>query len=216
VDSLGCRDKLFALSVVEREKTKKERKMELLLGVFSAFGLSASAGLNAYIPLLVIGVIAHYFPETLSLSQPFDALANPWILILLGILVIIEMVADKVPAVNHINDLIQTVVRPVAGAIVFAASAQVITDIHPLLALACGVLTAGGVHVVKAAAVRPVVTATTGGAGNVPVSIAEDILSFITSVFSILIPIVIGIILIVLLSFAIWWLLRHTDKAQTA
>jgi len=190
--------------------------MELLLGVFSAFGLSASAGLNAYIPLLVIGVIAHYFPETLSLSQPFDALANPWILILLGVLVIIEMVADKVPAVNHINDLIQTVVRPVAGAIVFAASAQVITDIHPLLALACGVLTAGGVHVVKAAAVRPVVTATTGGAGNVPVSIAEDILSFITSVFSILIPIVIGIILIVLLSFAIWWLLRHTDKAQTA
>jgi hypothetical protein len=195
---------------------KKERKMELLLGVFSAFGLSASAGLNAYIPLLVIGVIAHYFPDTLTLSQPFDALANPWILILLGVLVIIEMVADKVPAVNHINDLIQTIVRPVAGAVVFAASAQVITDIHPLLALACGVLTAGGVHLVKAAAVRPVVTATTGGAGNVPVSIAEDIIAFITSIFSIVIPIIIGIILIVIFAFVILWLLRRTDKAQTA
>jgi hypothetical protein len=34
--------------------------MDLLLGVFTAFGLSASAGLNAYIPLLVVGVIAHY------------------------------------------------------------------------------------------------------------------------------------------------------------
>ena len=75
--------------------------MEMLLGVFSAFGLSASAGLNAYIPLFVIGVIAHYFPDTLTLSQPLDTLANPWILILLGVLVIIEMVADKVPAVNH-------------------------------------------------------------------------------------------------------------------
>ena len=96
--------------------------MELLLGVFSAFGLSASAGLNAYIPLLVIGVIAHYFPNTLNLSTPFDLIANPWILILLGVLVIIEMVADKVPAVNHLNDLIQTVVRPVAGAIAFAAA----------------------------------------------------------------------------------------------
>ena len=71
--------------------------MEMLLGVFSAFGLSASAGLNAYIPLLVVGVIAHYFPDTLTLSQPWDLIANPWILILLGVLVIIEMVADKVP-----------------------------------------------------------------------------------------------------------------------
>src|SRR5512145_2950294 len=151
--------------------------MELLLGIFTAFGLSASAGLNAYIPLLVVGVISHYFPNTLKLAQPFDLLANPWILILLGILVIIEMVADKVPAVNHINDLIQTVVRPAAGAIAFAASANVVTDISPVLALACGLLVAGSVHTVKAAAVRPAITATTGGTANVPVSVAEDLLA---------------------------------------
>jgi len=194
----------------------KGEKMEILLGIFSAFGLSASAGLNAYIPLLVIGVIAHYFPSTLSLSQPFDLLANPWILILLGILVIIEMVADKVPAVNHINDLIQTIVRPVAGAIAFAASAQVITNIHPVLALACGLLMAGGVHVAKAAALRPAVTATTGGVGNVPVSIAEDIVAFVTSVLAILIPVIIGTIIIILLAFGLWWIWRRADKTQTA
>ena len=190
--------------------------MEMLLGIFSAFGLSASAGLNAYIPLLVIGVIAHYFPNTLSLSQPFDLLANPWILILLGVLVIIEMIADKVPAVNHINDIIQTIVRPVAGAIAFAASAKVITDVHPVLALACGLLLAGGVHVVKAAALRPAVTATTGGAGNIPVSIAEDVVAFVTSVLAILIPIVVGTLLVVLLALVLWWLWRRTDKANTA
>lgn len=189
--------------------------MELLLGVFSAFGLSASAGLNAYIPLLVIGVIAHYFPNTLNLNQPFDLIANPWILILLGILVIIEMVADKVPAVNHINDLIQTVVRPVAGAIAFAASANVVTDINPVLALACGLLVAGSVHTVKAVAVRPAVTATTGGAGNVPVSIAEDIFAFITSVLAIMIPVIMGTILIVLLVLVIWWWVNRKEKAQS-
>ena len=138
--------------------------MELLLGIFSAFGLSASAGLNAYIPLLVVGVIAHYFPNTLHLSTPFDLLANPWILILLGVLVIIEMLADKVPAVNHINDVIQTFIRPTAGAIAFAASANVVTDMSPALALAAGLLVAGTVHVAKAGALRPAVTATTGGA----------------------------------------------------
>jgi hypothetical protein len=189
--------------------------MEVLLGIFSAFGLSASAGLNAYIPLLVIGVIAHYFPDTLKL-KPWDLIANPWILILLGILVIIEMLADKIPAVNHINDLIQTVVRPVAGAIAFAASANVVTDINPVLALACGLLVAGSVHAVKSAAVRPVVTATTGGAGNIPVSIAEDVVSFTTSLLAILIPVLMGLLLVLLVSFFIWWLWKRTDKAPTA
>ncbi len=188
----------------------------MLLGVFSAFGLSASAGLNAYIPLLVVGVISHYFPNTLTLSQPWDLIANPWILILLGVLVIIEMVADKVPAVNHINDLVQTVVRPAAGAIAFAASAKVITDINPLLALACGLLMAGGVHVAKAAAMRPLVTATTAGAGNVPVSIAEDIVALTASISALLFPLVMGIILIILLAFVLWWVWRRTDNANTA
>jgi hypothetical protein len=190
--------------------------MELLLGVFSAFGLSASAGLNAYIPLLVVGVIAHYFPSALTLSEPWDLLANAWILILLGVLVIIEMLADKIPAVNHINDAIQTVVRPVAGAIAFAASAKVITDINPLLALACGLLVAGSVHAVKAAAVRPAVTATTAGAGNVPVSIAEDILSTIVSILSVVIPIIMGVLLVILLAVLLWWLWRRSGRNLAA
>jgi uncharacterized membrane protein len=190
--------------------------MELLLGIFSAFGLSASAGLNAYIPLLVVGSIAHYFPNTLNLAKPFDLLANPWILILLGVLVIIEMVADKVPAVNHINDLIQTIVRPVAGAIAFAASANVITDVNPVLALACGLLVAGSVHTVKAAAVRPAVTAATGGAGNVPVSIAEDIIAAITSILAVILPIIAGILFIVFLSLVLWWWMGREQKSQSA
>ena len=190
--------------------------MELLLGIFSAFGLSASAGLNAYIPLLVVGSVAHYFPNLLTLNSPWDLLANPWILILLGVLVIIEMLADKVPAVNHINDVVQTVVRPAAGAVAFAASAKVVTDINPVLALACGLLVAGSVHAVKAAAVRPAVTATTGGAGNVPVSIAEDIISTIVSVLSIIIPIVVGIILVLFVAFLLSWWWKRTDKTQSA
>lgn len=144
--------------------------MELLSGILSAFGLSASAGLNAYIPLLVIALVARY-TDLISLNEPYNTLENPWIIGLLVVLSLIEFFADKVPAVNHANDLIQTIVRPVAGAIVFAASAQVISDIHPVLSLAAGLFVAGGVHAVKSLAVRPAVTATTGGAGNVPVSI---------------------------------------------
>lgn len=187
--------------------------MDLLLGVFTAFGLSASAGLNAYIPLLVVGVIAHY-TDWITLSNPWDLLANPWVLIVLGILVIIEMLADKIPAVNHINDILQTFVRPAAGAVAFAASAKVITDINPVLALICGLLVAGSVHAVKAVAVRPVVTATTGGAGNVPVSIAEDILSTVTSILAIVIPIMVVFILILMIALFYWWRQRRREKAN--
>ena len=187
--------------------------MELLLGVFTAFGLSASAGLNAYIPLLVVGVIAHY-TDWITLNKPWELLANPWVLVVLGILVIIEMLADKVPAVNHINDIIQTFVRPAAGAIAFAASANVITDLSPVLALISGLLVAGSVHAVKAGAVRPVVTATTGGAGNVPVSIAEDILSTVMSVLAIIIPVLVAIMLILLVILFFWWRNRRREKTN--
>ena len=189
--------------------------MEALLGIFTAFGLSASAGLNAYIPLLVIGVIAHY-TNLIKLSPPYDVLANPYILILIGVLLIIEMLADKVPVANHINDLIQTFVRPVAGAIAFAASANIVTGINPILALACGLLVAGSVHVVKSAAVRPMVTATTAGLGNVPVSVAEDVTSTVVSLLSILVPVAIVILVIIAIVLLIWWWARRTSKNKTA
>src|SRR5512141_3003573 len=186
--------------------------MDILLGVFSAFGLSASAGLNAYIPLLVVGVLAHY-TDLIQFREPWDLLANPWILILLGILLIIEMLADKIPVVNHINDLIQTIVRPAAGAVAFAASTNVIEGINPVLAMACGLLVAGSVHLAKSAAVRPLVTATTAGAGNVPVSIAEDITSTVVSFLSILLPIAIVILVVLVVLFLLWWWARRTNKS---
>lgn len=177
--------------------------MELLTGIFTAFGLSASAGLNAYIPLLIVGLLARY-TNYLNLSAPWDTLANPWIVLMLCVLVILEMLADKLPAVNHINDLIQTLIRPAAGAIAFAASANVVTDMSPVSALAAGLLVAGTVHVTKSGLVRPAITATTGGTGNLPVSIAEDVISTVLSILAVIIPIIIGTLLVVLASFIVY------------
>jgi hypothetical protein len=187
--------------------------MELLLGIFSAFGLSASAGLNAYIPLFTIAVIAHY-TDWYHLSPPYNTLANPWIIVLLGVLIIVEFLADKVPAVNHINDALQTFIRPVAGAIAFAAAAQVLTDVNPVFSLACGLFVAGGVHVAKSAVIRPAVSATTAGAGNIPVSIAEDVVSTITSILAVVVPILVACLFILFAALVIWWL-RRRSQART-
>lgn len=188
--------------------------MELMTGIFTAFGLSASAGLNAYIPLLLVGLLARY-TNLITLNKPWDTLANAWIILLLCVLVIIEMLADKIPAVNHINDLIQTIIRPAAGAIAFAASANVVTNVSPVLSLAAGLLVAGTVHVAKAGAIRPAVTATTGGLGNIPVSIAEDVASTVVSLLAIIVPFLIGTLLIVLAAFIIYWIYRRSNRETT-
>lgn len=182
-----------------------------VLGIFSAFGLSASAGLNAYIPLLVVALLAR-FTTLLQLKEPWDALSSWWIIGILIFLSLIEFFADKFPAVNHVNDIIQSIVRPTAGAIVFAASANVLTEVSPILSLACGLLIAGGVNAVKTFAVRPAVTATTGGAGNVPVSILEDFLSTVVSVLSVVVPILMVVLVIILIA---WWISSKEAKRQT-
>jgi len=189
--------------------------MEVLTGIFSAFGLSASAGLNAYIPLLTIALLAK-FTDLVKLRAPWDTLTNWWVIGLLFVLLLVEIFADKIPAVNHVNDLIQTFIRPAAGAIAFAASAGIVSNIHPVLAMIAGLLVAGSVHAVKAAAVRPAVTATTGGLGNVPVSIAEDVVSTVVSFLSVVIPILIGLMILTALTLIIWWLWRRSNRSQPA
>lgn len=174
--------------------------IEAISGLSAAFGLSGSAGLNAYIPLLMVALAAR-FPAgdpLVKLQAPYDLMGSWWVIGLLAVLLVIEIVADKIPAVDTVNDGIQTFVRPAAGAILFAGSANVITDIHPILALGAGLLVAGGVHATKTAA-RPVVTVSTAGVGNPVVSTAEDIVAFVVSLLAIVLPIIAAILMIIFL-----------------
>jgi hypothetical protein len=186
--------------------------MEALLGIMTAFGLSSSAGLNAYIPLLIVALLAK-FTNTITLDTPWNALESWWIIGLLLILALVEFFADKFPAVNHANDIIQSFIRPAAGAIAFAAStSHSIKDISPVLALALGLLIAGSVHATKSLAVRPAVTATTAGAGNIAVSAAEDTFATIVSFVAVIAPILVAVILVLTAVLIIYWLYRRSQK----
>jgi Domain of unknown function (DUF4126) len=183
------------------------------MDIFSAFGLSASAGLNAYIPLLVIALLSK-FTNLITLNPPWDTLESWWVIGILVVLSIVEFFADKVPAINHVNDIIQTAIRPIAGAIVFAASARIITDVHPVLAMIMGLLVAGAVHVVKSLAIRPAVTATTGGVGNIPVSLTEDVISTIISIIAAVAPVLIAVILVLGGALLVLWVWRRINRER--
>ena len=184
--------------------------IEAIAGIGTAFGLSGSAGLNAYIPLLVVALAARFPIDDpfLKLSSPYDLLSSWWVIGLLVILLVIEMLVDKVPAVDSINDAIQTFVRPVAGAILFAGSTSVISDMNPILAVIAGVLVAGGVHATKSVA-RPVVTATTAGTGNWAVSIVEDVMAFIMSLLAIILPLLAGLLVLTFAMVITWLFIRR-------
>jgi hypothetical protein len=183
------------------------------MDLFSAFGLSASAGLNAYIPLLVVALLSK-FTNLITLQSPWNTLESWWIIAVLVILSAVEFFADKFPVVNHINDLIQTGVRPVAGAILFASNASIITDIHPVLAMVLGLLIAGTVHAVKSLGVRPAVTATTAGTANVPVSIAEDITATLLSIVAVVLPVLIAVILVMVGAYFVLLIWRRINRQR--
>jgi uncharacterized membrane protein len=184
--------------------------MDVLFNILSAFGLSASAGLNAYIPLLTVALLAK-FTHLIQLSSPWDTLTSWWVIGVLIVLSIVEFFADKFPAVNHVNDAIQSIVRPVAGAIVFAAGSTTIAKVDPVLALISGLLVAGGGNAVKSLVVRPAVTATTAGVGNIPVSMAEDATSTVVSILSIVVPVIIGCALVLLTTFLVTRMIFKKD-----
>jgi hypothetical protein len=182
-------------------------------GISAAFGLASSAGLNAYIPLLVVA-LASRFPAgepLLNLAEPYSLLGSWWAIALIALLLVVEVTVDKIPAVDTINDAIQTFVRPTAGALLFAANADVVTEMSPVLALVAGLLLAGGVHATKAT-VRPVVTATTAGTGNWVASTLEDLAAVFISVMSLLIPVIMGLLLVFLFAYIIAWVVRRRRR----
>jgi len=169
--------------------------MELLTGT----GLAVAAGLNAYIPLLILG-LAGRFLDFVQLPASWSWLSNEWVLVILGVLLVIEIVADKIPVVDSINDWLQTIVRPAAGGIAFgtgsASGTAVVKDpasfftSYAWVPIAIGVLLALATHVTKMAS-RPALNALTVGAAAPVASTAEDVGSVILSFLALLLPILV-------------------------
>ena len=189
--------------------------IEAFSNLAAAFGLSTASGLNAYLPCLAVALTARY-TNLPALNRPWDVLTSPWAIGVLAVLLLIEMTVDKIPAVDTVNDVIQTVGRPAAGAIVFAASSGAFGELNPVLAFIAGLILAGGVHAAKTAS-RPLVTAATGGMGNWLVSFLEDIVAFITAVMSILLPLLMLILIVGgLILFAWRWSARRQQHPKGA
>ena len=193
--------------------------LELLTGT----GLAFAAGLNAYIPLLTIG-LASRFLDFVQLPDGWAWLSNPWVLVIIGVLLVIEIVADKIPVVDNVNDWLQTVIRPASGGIVFGSGSTSTTALvedpaaffasNQWVPIVAGILIALCVHGTKAAS-RPVIHAMTLGLGGPAISAAEDVGSVGLSISALLLPLLV-IVFIAAIIVGFVFLFRRGLRARRA
>jgi hypothetical protein len=192
-----------------------ERLTEFLPVLALAIALAASAGLRAWLPLLLAGGLARL--GVLDLGPSFQFLASNKALIVFGVATIIEIVGDKIPAVDHALDLVGTPLRPAVGALLAASVLGTVSD--PLTALvlgtAVGAPTALVPHAAKSA-LRAASTAVTGGMANPLLSLVEDAVSIVTFVAAILVPALVVCVLGVTLFLAARWLRRRRSAVPAA
>ena len=181
--------------------------MNIVLAILLGLGLSASTGLNTFLPLLLLSASARFQIAGVTLGEKFEWLTSDVAIVVLIVATLIELIADKVPAVDHFLDSIGTFVRPVAGSV---AVASVLTDVDPVVAAVVGLIigapTSFGFHALKAGT-RVGSTATTFGCANPVISLIEDLISLGLSALSIFAPLFVPVALVVL-AWLLWTLVK--------
>lgn len=184
-----------------------------MIAALTGMGLSAAAGLNAYIPFLVVALIAR-FTDIITLPQSYAWIESWWAIGIGAVLLLAEVVLDKIPAVDTVNDTIQTFIRPSMGGLIFAATSAAesldqstwMKD-NPWVGIVLGILVSGLVHTGKMAA-RPVLNTGTVGAAAPVVSTVEDGASIGLSLLAIFLPILVVLALVLMVALFAWVLVR--------
>ncbi len=169
--------------------------METILSLCVGLGLSAACGFRVFVPFLVMSVAAH--SGHLNLAPDFQWIGSTPALISFSVATALEIAGYYVPWVDHFLDTVATPAAIVAGTIV---TASFVTDVSPFLKWSLAVVAGGGVAtVVQASTVvlRGASSLTTGGLGNPIFATAELAGSVVTSVLSIVAPVVALLVLLV-------------------
>ena len=170
---------------------------QLLLGL----SLASAAGLRAFLPLLVLSAAAHF--HVVHLNGQFAWLQSWTALVVLGTAAVAEVLADKIPVVDHALDAVQTLVRPAAGALAMASTQSHFDPVTAgVLGLIMGAPLAGTLHAAKGGT-RLASTATTAGLANPFLSLAEDTASAGLSLLAVFVPYLAALFALVLF-YGLW------------
>ncbi|WP_052459736.1 DUF4126 domain-containing protein [Tessaracoccus massiliensis] len=170
--------------------------MELLPMTFAS---GWASGINAYATVFVLGILGRFL-DTGGVPEGFQ---RTDVLIIMGILALVELVADKVPVVDSVWDVPSTVIRPIAGAVIGALIAGAQGDLLTITLAAVGGVTALLSHLSKAG-IRLAVNTSPEPVSNVGASVAGDVGVVGVTTLAVLFPVAAAVVAAVLLALTIW------------
>ena len=175
--------------------------MELLPMTFAS---GWASGINAYATVFVLGLLGRY-AGTGGVPEGF---MRTDVLVVMGILALLELVADKIPVVDSFWDVPSTVIRPIAGAVIGALIAGAQGDLLTISLAAVGGVTALLSHLSKAG-IRLAVNTSPEPVSNVAASVAGDVGVVGVSTLAVLFPVAAAVVAAALLVIMIGlaWLL---------
>lgn len=185
----------------------------IVTGLCMGLALAATCGLRAFLPLFVVSLLSHL--GHIEVSEGFEWMSSTLAVMALGAAVLLELMADKVPVVDHALDTVAVFVKPVAAMV---AAASVMTEIDPLLSTVVGLVLGGsmaqGVHLVKAK-LRLLSSALTATVANPFLSIIEDVLALVATIMAFLLPV---LLFLAALALSIWgfrtWFRRRNQATE--
>ncbi len=176
--------------------------MEWFSTLTLALGSAWTSGINLYATVSVLGLLQKF--SAIKLPGGLEVLDNWWIIGIAGGLYIVEFIADKVPYVDSVWDVIHTFIRVPAGAVMAYSATTEMNSAVVVVATMLGGGLALSSHGTKAA-LRAGANLSPEPVSNWVLSIVEDIIAFVGAILSVIAPILIAIVLIVFGIFFIWF-----------
>lgn len=173
---------------------------ETIFSIFLGIGLAASVGFRVFLPLFALS-LASYF-NIIPLNESWQWIGGLSALITLGIATLVEIFAYYIPWFDNLLDTIAVPLAAIAGTAVMVSTAA---DLSPVITWALAIIAGGGTAAAikgTTASTRLASSTTTGGIANPVVSTIETGTSMVMSAFSIFIP-ALAIIFVILIFFGI-------------
>src|SRR5512132_1280142 len=179
--------------------------MDFISTLAVSLGTSWVSGINLYATVATLGLLGRF--AHLKLPGELDVVTNWWVIGVALLLFVVEFIADKVPVVDSVWDVIHTFIRIPAGAILAATAFGNFDRRVQVIALLVGGGLAASSHGTKAAT-RALINASPEPFSNIAASVVEDVLVVVVFLLAAFLPILVFVLIGAGLAFSLWILPR--------
>src|SRR5436190_12247996 len=179
--------------------------MDFISTLAVSLGASWVSCINLYTAVATLGLLGRF--AHLKLPGELDVVTNWWVIGIALFLFVVEFIADKVPVVDSVWDVIHTFIRIPAGAVLAATAFGDFDRSVQVIAFLVGGSLAFSSHGTKAAT-RLLINASPEPVSNIVVSLAEDVLAVVSILLALFLPVLVFFVIGAGVVFSLWILPR--------